>query len=768
MKYSVLAGKLHQPELPAGFVVRHELFSDCSWASVILVSAQAGSGKSMAVSSWLSEQGKPYGWYSLDEWDNDPVQFFAYLVTAVKGFDENVYNALDQMLDAYSTVGFDSFLRALIHQFHTIAAPFILALDDYHFIRNEQIHRIVKTLLEHFPPAMQLVLITREDPPLPLARLRAGRKLFELRISGLRFTDGQAREYLSGQMGAALNEEQMRHLARRTEGWIAGLQMTVLSMWGAVDIAGFVKTLSDNHYYIMDYLLEEVLDRHTPEIKAFLLSTSILESFSADLCDELLQLAAGESHAVIEKLVKTNSFIIPLDSAHQWYRYHHLFRDLLRQRLEQRPARETEALHLRAGLWFKRNGRGQEAIYHLLKTNAYDAAAGLIECKWAEMDINAQSALWLDMAKQLPLEMIERSPVLAMGYGWALLDKGEIDACKPWFIKARRLYDLYHANSRREDVIIADTLQFELLPATVESAYGYIAAATGDVEGTFRHTQEALALLPADQYFKRGVVSVLLGIAHWRKGDLQKAVEVLTDSLKNILNYVNPFFVTSYHMMLGELYIQQGVMGKAKTLFEQTITTVVEHGHAPLILASLYLGLAKIAFLRNDNAEAYRLLEESKAHGQLCALMDWRYKYNLLLARVYGKEGLYGLARDCIAEGRANFYINPIPDDYTFEDAERMIETAESAGRRALPEAGEANKAGFARERANQALAEPLTVRELEVLELIAAGHSNDEICNKLFLALSTVKSYNQNIFGKLQVNRRTQAVAKAKELGLV
>lgn len=769
MKYSVLTRKLHKPELPGSFIVRHDLLSDSGWASVILVSAQAGSGKSMAVSAWLSEQDRAYAWYSLDEWDNDPMQFLAYLVSAIRAFDETVYGTLDQMLDAFSSVGFDSFLRALIQQLHTIAAPFLLALDDYHLIRSEQVHRIVKTLLEHFPPAMQLVIITREDPPLPLARIRASNKLFELRIADLRFTDEQVKAFFQMQPGIALDGEQLQQLARRTEGWIAGLQMAALSMRGSADVAGFVNTFSASHYYIMDYLLEEVLERHTPETRAFFLSTSILDSFSAGLCDDMLGLPPGESRAVIETLVKTNSFIIPLDSQHQWYRYHHLFRDILRQRLERQPVRETESCHLRAGLWLREHGRDQEAVHHLLKANAVEAAAGLIECRWAEMDMQAQSSLWLDMAKQLPTECIGKSPVLAMGYGWALLDKGEIEACKPWLVRARRLYDRYREDPRREECIVADTAQFELLPATIASAYAYIAAATGDIEGTFRYTREALALLPADQYTKRGIVTVLLGIAHWRNGDMQKAVEVLSDSLKQILNYVNPFFENSYKLMLGELYIQQGTPGKAKTVFLETIAKVLERGEAPLILASLYLGLAKVAFLQNENGEAYALLEESKAHGQRYALMDWRYKYNLLLARIYGREGLFGLARDCIAEGRVNYYVNPIPDDFTLEDAERMVEAAENEGRRNPPPgAADADRTGFARERANQALAEPLTVRELEVLELIAAGYSNEEICNKLFLALSTVKSYNQHIFGKLQANRRTQAAARARELGLV
>lgn len=357
MIFPVLTTKLHKPQLPGNMIPREELLKESHCASVILVSAQAGAGKSTVVSAWLSMQKRAHCWYSLDDWDNDPAQFFAYLVTGIKSVDENVFVALDQMLDAFSSIGFDSFLRAFINQLHTITTPFILILDDYHVIRNEQIHQVLRTMLEHFPPSMQLVLITREDPPFPLAKMRASKGLFELRISKLRFTEEEIKAYFSQQLHFTLEEEQLQQLINRTEGWIAGLQMTALSMQGLDDIGVFIETFTASHYYIMDYLMEQVLERHPPQIKSFLLSTSILDSFSGDLCDDVLQLEAGTGSTIIEKLVKTNSFIIFTDSSHQWFRYHHLFRDLLRQRLEHQPKSELEKLHLRAGLWFKTNAR---------------------------------------------------------------------------------------------------------------------------------------------------------------------------------------------------------------------------------------------------------------------------------------------------------------------------------------------------------------------------------------------------------------------------
>jgi len=534
--------------------------------------------------------------------------------------------------------------------------------------------------------------------------------------------------------------------------------------------------------------MEEVLDHQAPEIKDFLLKTSLFEFFSVELCEAVVQLKPSAGSAIIEKLVKSNSFIIPMESSHKWYRYHHLFRDLLRQRLEHEPEIDLDMLHHRAGCWFKNEGRGQEAIDHFLKANAFEEAAALIECKWAEMDIQLQAASWLNMAKRLPMTMLERSPVLAMGYGWALLDTGDVEGCGVWLDKAQVLYDLYQSAECPEGILISDTLQFDLLPATIASARGYIAAAKGDMECSLKHTRDALVQIPSNQHQKRGLVPMMLAVAHWGKGELHEAEAVIIQCLDDISIAENPLAYNSIYMVLGELYIQQERLNEASELLKQLISRVSKENQVPILLASLYLGLAKVAFLHGDNQQAYALLEDSKVKGQNYSLMDWKYKYYLMLARVYCSEGFYDLARDCVRESKAHYFINPMPDDITFDDMETMIEQAETSGhliQQSIDEGNnKASRQGLAKteskglypnklpllkkEYANQALLESLTVRELEVLALIASGLSNQEICDTLFLALSTVKGYNQTIYGKLQVKRRTEAVARAKELELV
>ncbi|MHC1787454.1 MAG: LuxR C-terminal-related transcriptional regulator [Christensenellales bacterium] len=764
MAIPILREKLHRPPAPAGMIAREGLFKACGGAGLILVSAQAGAGKSTAVSAWAAGQDRTCCWYSLDDWDNDPLQFFTYLAEGLKAVDESAARTLAQLLDAWQTVGCEAFTRALVHQLHTIGTPFILVLDDYHLIINEQIHRALRTLLEHFPPGMLLVLITREDPPFPLAKWRTEGKLLEIRVSDLRFTAEEAAAYFARHLPVPLEEAQLRRLIGRTEGWAAGLQMAALSLQDLDDPDGFIAAFSGSHYYIMDYLMEEVLERHPPDIRAFLLGTSILDSFSGPLCDALLQLPPGTGDAIIDRLVRTNSFIIPMDPARQWYRYHHLFRDLLAGRLAGQAPGDLAALHHRAGRWYQAKGRGQEAIHHLLLAEAPGEAAALIERSWAEMDLRLQSAAWLEMAKKLPRDILESSPVLMMGYGWALLDLGEAEGCREWFEKALALHRQALESGPSQGLIISDKVQFDLLPATVASAYAYIAAAKGDAGETFRQAEAALSGLPEDQFFKRSMVETLLGLAHWERGDLHEAGQVILGAIQGVRRAGKPFPENSYWMLLGELYLQQGDLAKAKTLFEQTIARLIRDKTDAILLPALYLGLAKAAYLQGNIAQAEALLMQSKARGQQYALMDWQYKYFLLQARICCSQGRYDEARDCIRESRAHYYFNPIPEDLSIDAVEGQIE--EAAARQPL-KAKEKDGPAALRERANRALAEPLTARELDVLSLIVSGSSNGEICSRLFLALSTVKGYNQNIYMKLGVSRRTQAILKAKELGL-
>lgn len=283
------------------------------------------------------------------------------------------------------------------------------------------------------------------------------------------------------------------------------------------------------------------------------------------------------------------------------------------------------------------------------------------------------------------------------------------------------------------------------------------------------HARYALDLIPNNQYFKRAAVEMLIGIAHWGKGNLKEAESIIMRSFNNIKRAKNPIFKNSYYTVLGELYIHQNELNKGKAIFDQTISRLKKDNLITILLPSLYLALAKIAFLQSENKKAHSLLEESKKYGQRYALMDWQYKYYLLLARIYCSEELYDLALDCINESKIYYYLNPIPEEVGIDEVEKKIKFEIAHYQPSLTlDMRNGNLTDFEKERINQSLSEPLTLRELEILSLIVSGLSNKEICDKLFLALSTVKGYNQNIFGKLGVNSRTKAAAKAMELGLI
>lgn len=884
MKFEILHSKLIRPEVSASTIARIDLenkLRDNRRADVILVSSFAGSGKTTVISEWIGRCKYEHIWYSLDNWDNDIQLFFAYLIEGMKGLDKTVGDDLLQLLESVQSVGYPSFMRSIITNLHQLKREFVLVLDDYHVIENDQIDFFLNMLIEHMPPRMKLVIITREDPAFPLSKYRLSKRLLEIRISDLRFTNEEAEAFLYKQLQRDIDEEHVALFTKRTEGWVAGIQLATLSMQGLEDINSFIEKLSGSHKYIMDYLIEEVLEKQSEEVQRFLLLTSLLDYFSCDLCDSLLDACHGSSMRTIEYLMHRNMFIIPMDQERKWYRYHHLFRDLLSQRLpgyiQETGGLTVEELHRRAGKWFDSASMSTEAIHHYLSGSFYDEAANIIECRWAEMDLQLQASTWLAMAKQLPAGMIEKRPVLAMGYGWALIDTGDIQGSKKWLEAAERLYALHQDNP--EEFAVADLKQYELLPATVASAHAYVSAATEDIEGIFYHAEDALRKTPQNQPMKRAVIAMLLGVAHWSSGDLLEAEKITVDALHSFGKNINDFTSNSFYMVLGELCIQMGRLKEAKSIFENTIARIDSSGRVQPVLASLYLGLANIAYLEGNNQGVYDLLKKSKEYGQMYALIDWKYKYYLLFAKLYLSQGLFDRALESLAESKSEYIMNPLPDYLSLEDMESYIlfrsghgmtetdlyktsdsfdpdhipylrefaaafqveqilnqkadndmlkraagicnglvasaktqkrnghlihylvlasKVQEALGQNQirqsfydeavalakednyyrpfinhLPQDAEAklpkdDLQPLRKESANQKLIEPLTIRELEVLGLIVEGLSNQEISNRLFLALSTVKGYNQTIYEKLDVRRRTEAVAKAGVLGLV
>lgn len=678
LKTQLLVMKQNKPSLPEVVVTKNHLFDGAEEASVLLISSQAGSGKSTAVSEWVSHQSKHACWYTLDEWDNDIMQFFSYLISGIDVLHPRAEEALGPLLSAFSAIGYDTFLRAFIMHLHAIESPFIIVLDDYHHIKNNQIHKVLRTLLEHFPPKMQLVLISREDPPLPLAKLRVSKKLLEIKAQQLRFSSSEIRAYFQKLLSIGLDDDQVSKLMKHSEGWIAGIQMFALSINEEKHTSKYIDKKISNNTFIMEYLFEEVLDKQSEAVKSFLLKTSFLDFFSAELCDFMLEYEPGTSTEILSHLTRNNCFIISSEVSSRWFRYHPLFREMLKKRLLLQTKGELHHYHYLAGQWFNINGFTKEAIQQYILSKAYEAAAEVVELLWAEYDSQLRSATWLEMANKLPCEIVDKCPVILMGVGWALLDSGEIDNCQPWFERSMALYRGYHGvhgehGEHGSELLNKDQVQFELLPITNAFAFAYINAAIGNTEGVFEQTGYALDHIPEIQRSNKMTIMILLGIAYWQKGDFREAERTLMSAFQNINKETHPILENSAWMLLGELYIQQGKFELSKSLFEKLINKTKKMKGIEILRPSLYLGLAKIAFLEKDNGGAYELLEKSRLCGESSSLVDWKYKYYLLLARVYGSEALFSLAQDCIIESRKVFIMNPIPEDVSIDDVEQEI-----------------------------------------------------------------------------------------------
>jgi LuxR family transcriptional regulator, maltose regulon positive regulatory protein len=390
MPTPILATKLYIPPLRPNVVIRPRLIERLNeglHCNLILISAPAGFGKTTLVSQWVEGIERPAAWLLLDEGENDLTRFLMYLVAALQTIAATLGEGVLGVLQSPQPPPTEAILTALLNDLTTIRDHFVLVLDDYHVIDAKPVDHALTFLLDHLPPHMHLVIATREDPQLPLARLRVGDQLTEVRVTDLRFTYSEAAGFLNQVMGLGLSAEDIAALETRTEGWIAGLQLAAISMQGQQD-AGFIASFTGSHHFVMDYLLEEVLGQQSESVQTFLLRTSILNRLCGPLCDAVVLDPSASGQETLEYLERANLFIVPLDNERHWYRYHHLFADLLRQRLHQSIASSTgdakshvNELHIRASLWYEDHGLEIEAFHHAVAANDVERAERLIEGK---------------------------------------------------------------------------------------------------------------------------------------------------------------------------------------------------------------------------------------------------------------------------------------------------------------------------------------------------------------------------------------------------
>ncbi len=884
MSPPLLATKLYRPPPRPQSVLRPHLIARLQAGlahapGVTLISAPAGFGKTTLVSAWLAEAARPVAWLSLDAGDNDPARLLVYLVAALQTLHPAVGAGVVGALQSPQPPPTEALLTLLLHDLHALPAASVLVLDDYHLLEAPAVEQAVGFLLDHLPPALHLVIATRQDPALALARWRAGGTLTELRAADLRFTLAEAAGFLNQVMGLALTADDVAALEARTEGWVAGLQLAALALRGPLagpdpaDAARFIHTFSGSHRYIMDYLVEEVLHQQPAALQTFLLRTALLDRLCGPLCEAVLLAPAGSGQATLEQLERANLFIVPLDHERRWYRYHHLFADLLRQRFLAAAgagAPSLAELHMRASQWYEDHGLALEAFHHAAAAPDIERAERLVEGPGLPLHLPGAVTAILHWLAGLPPAELNARPALWWRYASILLVSGQttgvaekLDAAEaalpagPPDADARRLIGriagaravLALTRYQAAEMLAQSRRSLDFLDPQYQSAranaywtLGFahlyqkeraaaraalteairLSQASGDLFTTILATiglgnaQEGDNQLPAAAETYQRVLgwvgdqpqqiihTVHLGLAqiYYQWNDLAAAERHARLALALARQYdrvIDRYVICE--VFLARLQLAHGDLAGAAAQLAQAAQTAREHQwvlRLPEVAAAqtltllrqgqraaaaqaahahdLPLSQARVQLAQGDPAAALATLERHQRRAEINDWQDDRLHGLVLLAVALQADGQAGAALQRLGEALAlaepggfiRLFVDEGPPlaSLLAAAAARGLRPDYVARLRAALEA-EAGRAPAAPAAAT-ALREPLTPRELEVLQLIAQGLSNHEISARLFLAVSTVKGYNQTIFDKLQVQRRTEAVARARALGLL
>ena len=502
---------------------------------------------------------------------------------------------------------------------------------------------------DHLPQHIHLVITTRQDPLFPLSRLRARGQMAELRTADLRFTPSEAADFLNQMMGLSLSEQDIAALDQRTEGWVAGLQLAALSMRGQTDTAKFIEAFTGSHRFVLDYLVEEALGNQPSEIRQFLLQTAILKRLSADLCKAVT--GRNDSQQILESLERGNLFIVPLDAQRQWYRYHHLFADVLQVLAQNTQPDDIPLRHQQASDWHNQQGNTAEAIRHALTAEDFDRAANLIERSWRSMDRSFQEVTWLSWATKLPDEVIRQRPVLSAGVGWASLDTHQFMVAQAHLQNAERWLENPSA-----DMVVADEAEFASLPATLAAGRAYLAYGSGDLAATEQFAQKALDLISEDDHFYRGVPALTLGLAQWANGKLPAASRSFIQAITNFELANNVVFELNARYVLGDILFMQGRLREAKHVYEQAISQVRKRSE-PLfsVLTNLYLGLSKVAHAQGDYETALEQWEQSKAENEQSGRVSGFYPLDVMLAQIKQRQKAFDEALALLEQALAKY-----------------------------------------------------------------------------------------------------------------
>jgi LuxR family maltose regulon positive regulatory protein len=583
MVSTLLATKLYRPNPTSSLVARPRLTQRLEEGlrkghPLILVVAPAGYGKTTLVSHWLGETAKrlassgeagiPSAWLLLDEADNDAVRFFTYVVAALKALDPQVGQSLQDALRTLSPSP-EALVYPLINDLAGLDQPIVLALDDYHLITDALIQEAMALLLEHAPPNLHLVVLTRLDPPFPLPRLRVRERMTEIRDRDLRFTSEEVTAFLNSLHHLNLPAEQIAALESRTEGWVAGVQLAALSLQGRSPerAAQFIQAFSGSHHYVIDYLGDEVLRRQPDEVQSFLLQTSILDRLCGPLCDAVLG-ESRDSERMLRELERRNLFLIPLDDERHWYRYHHLFSDLLFQRLKQTQPDRLSELYLRAALWLEQNGYPQDGVEFALKAQDYELAIRLIEKVKYPLATRGELPLLIHWLNALPEALARSQPELCFMHASMLTLAGYFEAAEKWLGLAEDGFAQLAPTDRHAALRLPKIPIYRSVHARFR----------GDFSAAVALGQTALDQTPTTQLHDRAVAQLFLGQAHFHAGNTDAAEQVLPHAMQSGLasGHLTAYLNACHH--LAQLRVLQGRLHDAKALCEQAIQVVGEQG----------------------------------------------------------------------------------------------------------------------------------------------------------------------------------------------